>query len=124
MRGENILRFSTGSGYFVPVIPAQAGIQEFEERTGSRLAPGRRAGAHSNVQAMKQANTQSGKNLADAQQRAGGIQPVSIFIAALKFIPRALGAGNKFDVLRKSVSSTRHGGRRPPYRRISPTAAR
>jgi hypothetical protein len=61
MRGESILRFSTGSDYFVPVIPAQAGIQEFEERTGFRLAPGRRAGAHSNVQAMKQVNTQSEK---------------------------------------------------------------
>jgi hypothetical protein len=30
-----------------------AGIREFDERTGSRLAPGRRAYAHINVHAMK-----------------------------------------------------------------------
>jgi hypothetical protein len=46
-------RFSAGSGYFYPVIPAQAGIQEFDERTGSRLAPGRRACAHINACAAK-----------------------------------------------------------------------
>jgi hypothetical protein len=50
-------RFSADSGYFDPVIPAQAGIQEFEVRTGSRLAPGRRAYAHTTVHAMKYIDT-------------------------------------------------------------------
>jgi hypothetical protein len=55
-------RFNAASGYFYPVIPAQAGIQKFaaragiqgfEERTGSRLTPGRRLCAYINACAEK-----------------------------------------------------------------------
>jgi hypothetical protein len=55
-------RFSADGGYFYPVIPAQAGIQEFaaqagiqefDQRTGSRQAKGRRLCADINAYAAK-----------------------------------------------------------------------